>query len=163
MKLFVWNCLQEDACEWTRHCFPWQTTKVHRHSKASIGIFDIPNARFHHVHTDMVSPLSPSGGHLTCVIRFTRWCEAIPLADSHTKTIILQNRISQFGALESVTTDGVPQPPCLSNAPSFLDPYCGFFSCHFLRLTKKAEASSGPMNARQHSRTSKRSSPVQPS
>ncbi len=68
-------------------------------------------ARFSHVHINLVSPLSPSRGQrylLTCVDRFTRWCEAIPLADSHTETVILaffQNWIARFGVPKSVTTD----------------------------------------------------------
>ncbi len=86
MESFAWNGLQKDVREWTRCCIPCQTIKVHRHKKAPIGTFDVPDARFHHDHIDLVGPLSPSPGHrfiLTCVDRFTgRWSTVTPIPSS---------------------------------------------------------------------------------
>ncbi len=92
IERFAWNGLQKDAHEWTRCCTPCQTTKVHRHNKAHFGTFDVPDARFHLEHINLVGPLSPSRGHRflrICVDRFTRWCEPIPLVGSHTKAVTL--------------------------------------------------------------------------
>ncbi|VDL97940.1 unnamed protein product [Schistocephalus solidus] len=66
-------------------------SKVQRHNKAPIGIFPGPGARFSYVHLDIVGSLPPSDGcsHLlTCVDRFTRWPEAIPLPGVSASTVV---------------------------------------------------------------------------
>ncbi len=78
MQRFASNGLQKDVCESTRCCIPCQTAKVHRHNKALIGTFDVPDARFHHVHIYLVGSPSPSRGLrflVPWVDRFIRWCE----------------------------------------------------------------------------------------
>ncbi|BHF75287.1 hypothetical protein SprV_0501838300 [Sparganum proliferum] len=65
--------------------------KVQRHIKAPIGTFPTSDARFSHVHLDIVGPLSLSNGcsHIfTCVDRFTRWPEAILLPDVAILTVV---------------------------------------------------------------------------
>ncbi|VDM05621.1 unnamed protein product [Schistocephalus solidus] len=53
---FVWSGMHKDLKAWTRACPACQWSKVQRHNKAPIGIFPCPDARFSHVHLDIVCP-----------------------------------------------------------------------------------------------------------
>nr|VZI45326.1 unnamed protein product [Spirometra erinaceieuropaei] len=85
--------------------------KVQRHYKSPPGTFPSPDARFSHVHLDVLGPLPPSNGFthlLTCVDRYTRWTEAIPLPNVQAETIakvFVSRWVAMFGAPSTVTTD----------------------------------------------------------
>ena len=85
---FVWPGLSKQVRVWAQQCFSCQRSKVHRHTRAPLSTFEVPNRRFDHIHVDLVGPLPSSQGFtylLTVVDRFTRWPEAIPLTSVDTK------------------------------------------------------------------------------
>lgn len=107
---FVWPAVNEDCRTWARACIPCQRSKVSRHVSSPIGNFPSPSRRFEHVHIDIiVMPYSQGYRYcLTCVDRFSRWPEAIPLQDQAAETVaraFYTNWVARFGVPLRVTTD----------------------------------------------------------
>ena len=108
---FVWKNMNRDIRMWARCCLQCQRSKVHRHIASPIGTFATPDARFDHVHIDIVGPLPWSNGSqylLTCIDRFTRWPEAVPLSDTSTETVarvFVERWVAVFGCPSTITTD----------------------------------------------------------
>ena len=108
---FVWHGLNIHIAKWCRSCKGCQTAKVSRHNKPVFGKFDKPTERFDHVHIDIVGTLPYADGFrylLTCVDRFTRWPEAIPLVDIRAETVadaFISRWIAQLGTPATITTD----------------------------------------------------------
>lgn len=108
---FVWKNMNKDIQLWARSCLSCQRSKIHRHEKSPLGYILPPSNRFHNVHIDLVGPLPTCEGYsylLTCIDRFTRWPEAIPLRhmDAHSVALaFLHGWISRYGPPISISTD----------------------------------------------------------
>ena len=84
---------------------------MHQHTVTPLGSFSVPEARFDHVHLDIVGPFPTCKGYsylLTCVDRFTRWPEAILLVDTTASTIahaFISGWMARYGTPSTITTD----------------------------------------------------------
>ena len=108
---FVWPNINKDVRQWARTCQRGQESKIHRHVSAPLGTFFPPNARFDHLHIDIVGPLPLSQNFrylFTIIDRFTRWPAAIPLPEITAESIasaFVTNWLANFGIPSTVTTD----------------------------------------------------------
>lgn len=108
---YVWPSMNKDVRMWAKQCLQCQRSKVHRHVASPIGTFATPDARFDHIHIDIVGPLPPSHGYthiLTCIDRFTRWPEAIPISIVTAESVarhLMERWIALYGCPSTITTD----------------------------------------------------------
>ena len=112
---FVWPGLRKDVKGWAASCMACQRAKVHRHTKAPLQPFLIPERRFDHVNVDLVGPLPPSQGFthlLTMVDRTTRWPEVVPLSSTTSAEVaraFISAWVARFGTPSDLTSDRGPQ------------------------------------------------------
>ena len=110
-KRFVWHSMKSDIREWCRTCHACQASKVHRHVHAPLQPRPPPERRFGSLHVDIVGPLPESESMrylFTIIDRYTRWPEAIPMADITTESCIrafIRHWIARFGIPGDLTSD----------------------------------------------------------
>nr|VZI08815.1 unnamed protein product [Spirometra erinaceieuropaei] len=140
---FVWPGMNKDFKAWTPSCLNCQSNKV-RHNKSPPGTFPSPDARFSHVHLDVVGPFPPSNGFthlLTCVDRHTCWAEATPLPNAQAGTIVkafVSRWVFMFGAPSTVTTSRGAQ-----FESALFQTLLNFLGCTRIRTTAYHPAANG--------------------
>jgi hypothetical protein len=78
---YAWPGMKKNCRSWAQVCTSCQRSKVHRHTVTPVGDFELPPARFLHIHIDLIGPLPISAGFTYClsaVDRYTRWPENNP-------------------------------------------------------------------------------------
>ena len=111
LRHFVWHNAKKDISHLARACLACQTSKVQKHTRHPVQVFEAPSGRFGHVHVDIVGPLPISQGCrylFTMVDRWTRWPEAVPMTDITAESCVsamMNGWISRFGSPEVITTD----------------------------------------------------------
>ena len=111
----MWHGINKQVGQWAKTCIPCQKAKVHRHVSAPLEHGQLPDRRFQRIHVDIVGPLPISQGCtylFTIIDRYTRWPEAIPMADATAATCaraLLSHHVAQFGVPTDITSDRGPQ------------------------------------------------------
>ena len=88
---FVWKEMRKDVAKFVRTCIPCQQSKIVRHNKTPLQRFKTPDARFAHIHCDIVGPLVECNGFsylMTFIDRFTRHVEVAPLRARAPKNVL---------------------------------------------------------------------------
>jgi cleavage and polyadenylation specificity factor subunit 1 len=108
---YFWPRMSNQIKKLAKTCIACQTSKVTKHNITPIGAFPTQSERFEHVHIDLVGPLPTSAGYtylLTCLDRFSRFPEAIPLTNITATTVaeaFLLHWIARYGVPVTITTD----------------------------------------------------------
>jgi hypothetical protein len=113
---FVWPRLAADVAEWCRECLQCAKGKITSHISSPVQPIAVPQARFSHIHVDLVGPLPTSREgytHIMAMIdRSTRWVEAVPLSSTTAEACavaFIEAWVTRFGVPALLTSDRGPQ------------------------------------------------------
>ena len=110
-RRYVWRRMSSQVKSISRACLACQRAKITRHTRAPLAPLSMPDRRFVTLHLDLVGPLPESEGFtylLTIIDRYSRWLEAVPLADISAQTCaraLLRHWVSCFGVPDTIVTD----------------------------------------------------------
>ncbi|KAK5910103.1 hypothetical protein CesoFtcFv8_003971 [Champsocephalus esox] len=104
---FVWHGLKKDVRTWARECVACQRAKVHRHTKAPLERFLVPERRFDHVNIYLVGPLPSSQGFSYLLTMMDR-PEAVPLVSTSAADVaraFIATWVCRFGTPSDISSD----------------------------------------------------------
>jgi len=67
-KRFIWPTINKDVNDWVRTYMACQRNKIHKHTRLESDRIPMPDARFQHVHLDLIGPLPLANGYKFCFI-----------------------------------------------------------------------------------------------
>jgi len=109
---FVWRGCAAQVASWCRDCGHCARGKVTRQESTAVEQIPVPEARFWHVHVDIVGPLPTArDGYsylLTVIDRASRWPEVFPLRGITAMECVdtfASGWVARYGVPHTVTTD----------------------------------------------------------
>ena len=108
---YVWPGLKREVKNMVRACHSCQASKIGRHTKSPLNLFDPPGRRFGDIHVDLVGPFPPQKAAHICSPS-SKGLLAVPIQNAEATTCaraLLRTWIARSGVPDSITSDQGPQ------------------------------------------------------